>query len=218
MTLGELLLSILPLVLIAPISPALFVQSSTIVMEQGPKAIGQFLAGNIVVLLVLGPASIGLLGVSVTDWADRELRSDRVGIVLALLLVAYGTYVLVNMIRHRHGFVAKLGPRHALPDHGLFAYGALNAATDFTGLPIYIAINQQIGIAQVDFNVKTLLFVVASAFFLMPIWLPWALYRRMSNFKGVVDKISRQLSAITQWSTLIGCFGGALILFWNSMK
>lgn len=218
MTLGQLLLWIVPLALVSMLSPVMFVQASTIQNEHGPKGTWQFLGGNVVVLAVVGTVSVGLFGQAAVNWVGRELASTCVDAVLGVLLLGYGCYLVAVTVRARKHPERGEHQQVAIPENGLFAFGLLGAATDATGLALYISIAQRIGAAAISWVTRVILLVLVGAVTLWAAWAPLVL-GRMKGFQAVAARISRQLSVITRWTALVGCFlGGTLLLlhaFWS---
>ena len=211
MSFAELLAWILPLTLLASLSPLMLVQSATIELEHGPQGVLQYLAGNVVVMAALGTATMGLLGVAASDWVSRELASKRVDAVLAGLLLVFGLRLLVLTVReHRQSAAANSGSV-AIPSKGLFTFGLLGAATDLSGLPIYISIAQRIGVTAISWPERAFTLLVVTTIVLCPAWLPLAL-PRARGLQTIVTRIGRQLSVGTRWATMIGCFLGAGLL------
>lgn len=227
---GELLAWIVPLTLLGTLSPMMLVQAATIRQQHGLRGNLLFLSGIGVVFAVLGVASMGLLGASAADWAERELASKRVDAVLATLLAAYGSYLVFTSLRARRerklsplpdgqpgGRVIATDdlPAVSIPEKGLFLYGFLTTATDLAGLPIYIAIAQRIGSAAIGWPLKVLTLLVCSVVILSPAWLPMALHH-VSGYKNLIERIRRPLAAVSHWSALLGSFAGAALLYWHA--
>ena len=84
----ELITTITPFVLLASVSPIVLLNASTAVSTRGQRGGWQFFAGNLIVLVLLGSASVGALGTAATDFADREIASETVDRFLGLGLIA----------------------------------------------------------------------------------------------------------------------------------
>lgn len=227
---GELLAWIVPLTLLSTLSPMMLVQAATIRQQHGLRGNLLFLSGIAVVFAALGVASMGLLGASAVDWAERELTSKRVDAVLGTLLVGYGGYLVITSLHARRdrrldsrtdgrrgGRVTGNDetPPVSIPEKGLFAFGLLSTITDLTGLPIYIAIAQRIGVTEIDWLLKVLTLLACNVVILSPAWLPMALHHS-GRYQDLVDRIRRPLAALAHWAALFGCFAGAALLYWHA--
>lgn len=217
MSFGQLLAWILPLTLLASLSPLMFVQSATIELEHGPRGVLQYLAGNVVVMAMLGTATMGLLGNEASDWVAGELASKKVDAVLAGLLLVFGLRLLLLTIRERRQPGVARSASVAIPSKGLFTFGMLGAATDLSGLPIYISIAQRIGVSAISWPQRVLTLLAVTAIVFCPAWLPLVL-RRRRGFQTLVTKVGRQLSAATRWATLLACFLGAALLGYHALS
>lgn len=218
MNLGQLLVWIVPLTLVSMLSPVLFVQAATIQNEHGSKGTWQFLGGNVAVLAVVGTASMGLFGQTVSNWVGHELASTFVDAVLGVLLLGYGCYLVLVIVRARNHPERGKHKQVAIPAHGIFAFGLLGAASDGTGLALFISIAQHVGGAAISWATRVLILAIVAALTLWAAWLPLVL-GRTKGFRDIAARISRQLSVITRWTALAGSFlGGSLLLvhaFWR---
>ena len=103
----------LPLVLIAAVSPVLFLNASRVVEAAGISA-GLYFAGGAVLCLVgLGIPTMGLMGAATSQRVAADLASRGVDLALALVLIAYGAWQVVRSRRNRtrEQTVASTSPR-----------------------------------------------------------------------------------------------------------
>lgn len=98
-SLASLLLYVVPICALAAVSPVLFLNASTIAGRDGARGSRKFLAGNAVVLALVGLPSMGLIGAAGAAFAERELTSSVVDGLLGAVLVAYGVRQWLNRER-----------------------------------------------------------------------------------------------------------------------
>lgn len=220
MTVGGLFGHVLPLVLVAAVSPVMFVNASRITLARDAAAGVRFAAGAGSVLVVLGVTAMGVMGAAVTALVERELASRWVDGVLALVLIGYGVGQLA-----RHYSPSPSQPEPGSPGsspgaastRGVFAAGALGMATNFTSIPLFVSAAQQLSTVQAGLWVRILLLAVASWLVLTPAWLPPVLAKTAHGTGlgiGSGSGIARShLKAVIRWISIGSCFvGGALIL------
>ena len=148
MTVATFLAHSLPLVLIAAVSPVLFLNASRVVQAAGISAGLCFAGGAVLCLIALGIPTMGLMGAATSQLIAADLASRGVDLALALVLIAYGAWQVVRSRRDRTAAGASSGNRDdALPTgaRALFAAGLLGMLTNFTTLPIYLSVAQRIG-------------------------------------------------------------------------
>lgn len=206
---GALALSILPLTLLAAISPIVFLNASTVASNTGMRGAAQFVGGNLLVLGVIGAASMGLLGAAAASFTERELASRTVDALLALLLVGYG----VRLLR-RHTTPAPADPGD--PHRGVFAWGAIGMATNFTTLPLYVAVAQRLGSSPLPVEVTVPCLVASTAVVLTPAWLPALLLRLAPSRVGVKDRGRARVARWTRVASIAACGVGGTFLLWHA--
>ncbi|MBD4632436.1 hypothetical protein GUG51_17635, partial [Xanthomonas citri pv. citri] len=132
-----------------------------------------FVSGAGLVLGAIGVTSFGLLGSAATDFASRQLASRTVDRVLGVLLFLFGCYLArTKWVSHRvqKSRVKKTsGPRSA-GAHGMFTWGALGMATNFTTIPLFISSSQRIGTADLPLVVRILTLIISWWIVLIPAW------------------------------------------------
>lgn len=89
----HLVVTLAPLVAFASVSPVVFFSANTAVSSEGQRGGWSFVAGNAVVLRVLGTAFVGMLGTTATEFATRQIASSIVDKLLALVLIGYGVHL-----------------------------------------------------------------------------------------------------------------------------
>lgn len=214
----SMLVSIAPLCLLGAISPVVFLNASSALARGGNAAAARFFAGNLVVLLLLGLASMGLLGTTAANEAEREIASRAVDRFLGLGLLCYGGYLLAQFLRKRSEPVPQQAQQAQQPGtSGDFAGGLLGMATNFTTLPIFMSIGQRIGAVSAPTLLQLLIVVVAAGLVASPAWLPMAM-RRFSPGDGVLSAGTRdRISAATQVLSIVACLAGALYLLLHGL-
>jgi len=87
-TVATFLAHSLPLVLIAAVSPVLFLNASRVVEAAGISAGLCFGGGAVLCLVALGVPTMGLMGAATSQRIAAELASRGVDLALALVLIA----------------------------------------------------------------------------------------------------------------------------------
>ena len=215
--LGGLLVSIAPLTVFAAVSPVIFLNASTVASTGGKASWARFAGGNLVVLLLLGTASMGLFGTSAESLAEQEGESRWVDVVLAGLLLGYGIS-LVLAHRRVHGRPAPDAP--VIPQrgasHGTFMWGAVGMATNFTTLPLFVSVAQRIGLAQVTEPVKVLVLAGTISVVLTPAWLPAALLEIAPAHVEVGTAARRRVARWMSLASIGACLVGSAFLLWHA--
>lgn len=207
-TFFSLLVAVLPLSLVAAVSPVIFLNSSSVLGRGGVPAGLRFLGGNALVLLALGVASMGLLGASAASAAEREIASRAVDRVLGLLLFCYGAYLLVQLVRK-----ATRPPSPQTPAvRGEFSWGALGMLTNFTTLPVYMSLSQRIGAAELPLVVRAVILLFATSIVLTPAWLPIVLRKFSAKGQVLSERSRKKISDLTQIISVAACLIGAAFL------
>ncbi len=206
MTWTSLLWNSIPLVVIAAISPIVFVNASRVTNEAGPAGGVRFAAGAAAVLLVLGAAAMGLVGAAATSLASRGLASRWVDAVLGVLLVAYG----LGQLRRRRGVdTAERGT----VEHRAIAFGALSMATNFTTLPIFVALAQRLGAVGAPAWARILALVALVAAVTVPAWLPAVITVAAPGRGRMSPRTRARIVGTTRAISIGACLlGGLLIL------
>ena len=147
------------LVLVAAVSPVMILNANAAVHGQKQNHGWAFVSGAGLVLGAVGVTSFGLLGNAATGFASRQLASHAVDRVLGVLLFLFGCYLgWKKWGSHRvQKFRGKKisGPRSA-GAHGMFTWGALGMATNFTTIPLFISSSQRIGNADLPLIIRIL--------------------------------------------------------------
>lgn len=207
-----MVLSVIPLALLGAVSPVVFLNATTATANGGPVAGRRLLAGTLCVLAALGIAGMGLLGATAASFAGREIASRAVDAALALVLLGYAALLLSRRLRSRRG-ASVSQPATSGHQRGWFALGAVGMSTNFTTLPLYLALAQRLGAADLLAVVKVALLGVCTAIVLTPAWLPLLMVRvapaRQSFGAGAQARVARWTTA----ASIIACLlGGAFLL------
>jgi hypothetical protein len=218
-TVAAFLAHSLPLVLIAAVSPVLFLNASRVVGAAGIAA-GLFFAGGAVTCLVaLGIPTMGLIGVATSRQVAADLASRGVDLALAVVLIAYGVWQVVRSRRGTAG--ASAGTKDdALPtgSHALFAAGLLGMLTNFTSLPLYLSVAQRIGTVATPWWARALLLVLVIVVVAVPVWLPVGLRAVAPEHSGLRPETRRKIQTATQRISIGACFLGGAVIIWHVLR
>jgi hypothetical protein len=220
-TVATFLAHSLPLVLIAAVSPVLFLNASRVVEAAGISA-GLFFGGGAVLCLVaLGVPTMGLMGAATSQRVAAELTSRGVDLALALVLIAYGAWQVVRSRRDRTAAGASSGNKDvALPTGGraLFAAGLLGMLTNFTTLPLYLSVAQRIGTVATPWWARALLLVLVVVVVAAPVWLPVVLRAVAPGHSRIGPETRRRIQTATQRISIGACFLGGALIIWHVVK
>lgn len=217
---ASLLLWLAPLTLLAMISPVVFLNASTVAAHRGPRGRWQFVAGNALVLIVLGTLSMGLLGVAAEQLAMRELSSRWVdwamGGLLLLLAISLWRGILKDRARHRAGEVTTVQQQPSLP-RSLGGWGALGMVTNLTTVALYVAMAQRIGVSAVSLALRIIVLLVVTVLVLLPAWAPMVLASLLPERATLSAATLRRLLSWTRGFSLIATLVGAVYLMVHAM-
>jgi hypothetical protein len=220
-TLAAFLAHSLPLVLIAAVSPVLFLNASRVVEAAGISA-GLFFAGGAVLCLVaFGIPTMGLMGAATSQRLAADLASRGVDLTLALVLIAYGAWQVARSRRNRTANGASRGSKdEALPTGGraLFAAGLLGMLTNFTSLPLYLSVAQRIGTVAVAWWARALLLVLVIVVVAAPVWLPLGLRAVAPQHSRIRPETRRRIQKATQRISIGACFVGGALIIWHVVR
>lgn len=206
----------LPVSVLAAISPIVFLNASTIASNYGESAAIRFASGNAIVLAVIGLPAMGLLGDGAAAFTERELASSVVDGALGLLLLGYGAYLWRAHIQSTP-HTSEAEQIDEASHHGVLAWGVLGMATNFTTLPLFLAVSQHIGVARVNLAVQLLLLAFAMAVVLTPAWLPAVMLRIAPDRARVSEKVRSKVAASTRIASIVACFFGGAVLVTHAM-
>jgi hypothetical protein len=220
-TLATFLAHGLPLVLIAAVSPVLFLNASRVVGAAGIAAGLRFAGGAVLCLVALGIPTMGLMGAATSQRVAADLASRGVDLTLALVLIAYGAWQLAR--GRRHSSATGASPRNkdeALPTgaRALFAAGLLGMLTNFTSLPLYLSVAQRIGTVTVPWWTRALLLVLAIVIVAAPVWLPVGLRAVAPAHPGLRPENRRRIQTTAQWISIGACFVGGAVIIWHVLS
>ena len=208
-TFVALLGSVWYLVLVAAVSPVMILNASAAVHGQKQNHGWAFVSGAGLVLGAIGITSFGLLGSAATDFASRQLASHAVDRVLGILLFLFGCYLAWKKW-------GSPGPR-STGAHGMFTWGALGMATNFTTIPLFISSSQRIGTADLPLIVRILTFIVSWWIVLVPAWLPIVVDRLRPNSSGISGRTRERIGHWTSVASIIACLGSGIIIVWTTL-
>lgn len=204
---SQLVVAVAPVAAIAAVSPIMFLNGSAVRSRHGRLGALQFVAGNLLVLLAMGVACMGLLGAAVESFTERQIASRGVDAVLGLLLVGFGVFQLMGRRS------APASAVHSARQRGDFAWGVLGMATNYTSLPLFISVAQRIGTAQLTVGRRLLVLVLASVVVATPAWLPAALAEIRPGHAGVSSRTQLRVATATRVASIAACLlGGAFLV------
>jgi hypothetical protein len=220
-TVATFLAHSLPLVLIAAVSPVLFLNASRVVQAAGIAAGLCFGGGAMLCLVALGIPTMGLMGAATSQQVAADLASRRVDLALALVLIAYGAWQVVRSHRHRSAAGDSSETKdHALPTGGraLLAAGLLGMLTNFTTLPLYLSVVQRIGTVAVPWWARSLLLILVIVIVATPVWLPVGLRAVVPKHSGLRPETQRKIQTATQRVSIGACFLGGAVIIWHVLS
>jgi threonine/homoserine/homoserine lactone efflux protein len=221
MTVAAFLVHSLPLVLLAAVSPVLFLNASRVVEAAGISAGLCFGGGSVLCLVALGIPTMGLMGAATSQLVAADLASRGVDLTLALVLIAYGAWQLARSRRNRTATDTSHGNKdEALPRGGraLFAAGLLGMLTNFTSLPLYLSVAQRIGTVAAPWWAQALLLVMVVVVVAAPVWLPVGLRAVAPKHSGIKPETRRRIQTATQRISIGACFVGGALIIWHVLR
>ena len=211
---GGLLAAVLPLSLVGAVSPVILLKGYNAVSEGGTKGAWRFIVGNVIVLAVIGGASMGLLGTSTVSYAEREVASRAVDRFLGLLLICYAVHLGVQFRRSRATRDTEDTPEMS----GWLSLGLTGMATNFSTLPVFMSAAQRLGASDVFWLVRGLLRMVVIVIVALPAWLPLLLTRVAHGRGQLSDRLRQCISEGTQIMTIVACVLGAGFLMLHGLQ
>jgi hypothetical protein len=211
----------LPLVLIAAVSPVLFLNASRVVEAAGISAGLCFAGGAVLCLVALGIPTMGLMGAATSQLVAAGLASRGVDLTLALVLITYGAWQVAQSRRNRTDTGASHGDKdEALPtgSRALFAIGLLGMLTNFTTLPLYLSVAQRIGTVAAPWWARALLLVLVVVVVAAPGWLPVGLSAVAPEHFRIRPETRRRIQTATQRISIGACFVGGALIIWHVLK
>lgn len=207
-----LLQHVVPVSLIAAVSPVLFLNALR-ATEGGGRAAGlRFLAGAGVVLLAVGIAMMGVIGASAATFVSAELASDWVDTALAVVLIGYGLW---QLRAPRSTPTAAKAPGPSGHDRGAFGAGVLGMITNFTTLPLYLSVAQRTGAADIGVPLQIIVLVSCTALVLAPTWLPLVLPRGQGKVR-LSPHIRHRIQELTHAVSVGACLLGGALILWHA--
>lgn len=211
--LGELLSFVLPLAVLAAISPIVFLNASTVATNYGVPGVGRFLTGNAIVLVLIGVPSLGLLGDAAASFTRRELASQVVDGVLGLALLTYGGWLWHSRVRAARATTSERDQASEAARRGLIAWGALGMITNFTTLPLYLSICGHIGASVLNAFWQAVVLAAAIVLILAPAWIPLLLLQIAPGRTRVSERARARVASGTRIASIAACIiGGALLV------
>jgi Sap, sulfolipid-1-addressing protein len=220
-TVAAFLAHSLPLMLIAAVSPVLFLNASRVVEAAGISAGLCFAGGAVLCLIALGIPTMGLMGAATSRLVAAGIASRGVDLALALVLVAYGAWQVARSRRVGTATGASRGNKdEALPTGGreLFAAGLLGMLTNFTTLPLYLSVTQRIGTVAAPWWARALLLVLVVVVVAAPVWLPVGLRAVAPEHSRLRPETQRRIQRVTQRISIGACFVGGALIIWHVLK
>jgi len=220
-TLAAFLAHSVPLVLIAAVSPVLFLNASRVVEAAGISAGLCFGGGAVLCLVALGVPTMGIMGAATSQLVSTGLASRTVDLTLALVLIIYGAWQVVRSRRDRTTTDASRDNKdEALPTslRALLAAGLLGMLTNFTSLPLYLSVTQRIGTVAVPWWARILLLVSVIVVVATPVWLPVGLRAVAPEHSGIKPEMRHRIQTATQRISIAACFVGGALITWHVLR
>ncbi|MFX0537959.1 hypothetical protein ACQBAT_04295 [Ornithinimicrobium sp. Y1847] len=218
MSLVSLLTSVLPLVLLAAVSPMIFVNASTMALGSGSGAVLRYLAGNALVITAVGVIGAGLLGAAFTAFVRREIASHSVDLVIALVLILYGVHLARGLLRgQRRDDPQAARATGSERGRNAFSLGVVGMITNFTTLPLFLSAAQRIGGSGLPFLEVVLVLLLAVAVTLAPAWLPLVLLKVAPGLVRRRGDAPSKSRSIGPWLPVAACFAGGAVLAWRAL-
>jgi hypothetical protein len=212
----------LPLVLIAAVSPVLFLNASRVVEAAGISAGLCFAGGAVLCLVAVGIPTMGLMGgAAASRLVAAGVASRGVDLTLALVLVTHGAWQVARSRRDRTATGASPGNKDdALPTGGraLFAAGLLGMLTNFTTLPLYLSVSQRIGSVVAPWWARALLLALVVVVVAAPVWLPVGLKAVAPERSRIKPETRGRIQTATQWISIGACFVGGAVIIWHVLQ
>lgn len=215
----DLLRGIVPLVLLAAVSPVIFVNAFTVASRGGVPAAARFTVGNAIVLVGLGMLGMGLIGVGSAAAATRELESRGVDAVIAVVMFALGAWFARTWWRERHAAAPRVSPRprprggpSRMDTAGLVGFGVFSMATNFTTIPLALASAQRIGASSLPTTGRLALWLAATAIISAPAWLPAVLMERSGRHADLSERTRARIASVTTLVSATACVVGGVLL------
>jgi threonine/homoserine/homoserine lactone efflux protein len=211
----------LPLVLIAAVSPVLFLNASRVVEAAGISAGLCFVGGAFLCLVALGIPTMGLMGAASSRLVAAGLASRGVDVTLALALITYGAWQVARSRRHQTATdTSHANKDEALPTggHQLFAAGLLGMLTNFTTLPLYLSVAQRIGTVAAPWWARALLLILVVVVVAVPVWLPVGLRALAPEHSRLRPETRRRIQTATQRISIGACFVGGAVIIWHVVQ
>ena len=221
MTVAAFLTHSLPLVLIAAVSPVLFLNASRVIEAAGISGGLCFAGGAVSCLVALGIPTMGLMGTAASQVVAADLASSRLDLALALVLIAFGAWQVVQSRRDRTAAgAASANKDDALPTGGraLFATGLLGMLTNFTTLPLYLSVAQRVGTVSAPWWARALLLFLVIVLVAAPVWLPVGLSAVAPEHSRLGPKTRRRIQTATQRISIGACFLGGAVIIWHVLE
>ena len=222
MTVATFLAHSLPLVLIAAVSPVLFLNASRVVEAAGISAGLCFAGGAVLCLVALGIPTMGLMGAATSQLVAAGIASRGVDLMLALVLISYGAWQVARSRRHRTatGGASPGSKDEALPTgaRALFAAGLLGMLTNFTTLPLYLSVAQRAGSVAAPWWARALLLILVIVVVAAPVWLPVGLRAVAPQHSGLKPETRRRIQTATQRISIGACFVGGALIIWHVLR
>lgn len=203
-----LVFTVFLLSLLAAVSPIVFLNASTVLAHGGASGALRFLAGNYLVVAVLGLAALGLLGASAASLEARLVASRTVDRFLGVALLAYGGLLLYRMWQHR----AQTGQVRRPSGGGEFGWGVLGMATNFTSIPLVLSIGNRLGTQAWPGAARVAVLLFLLVIVVTPAWLPLAISRLTRRRADLRPATRRKVQRTTALISAVACLVGGVVL------
>lgn len=204
----------LPVLLLAAVSPVLFLNASRALTAHGRRGGVLFAIGSALVLALLGVLAMGLMGAAASQAVERELASRAVDAALGALLIVYAGWMLRERRAGETSRRVDEATERSSPSrvHSDFFAGMLGMATNFTTLPLFMSAAQRLGTATGGWLVKVPALALAVLIVALPSWLPIVISILLPRSKGITPARERRIKRATGDISIAACLIGGLVI------
>lgn len=225
--LAALLAWLVPLTVLAMLSPVVFVNASTVAASGDASYRWRFVAGNAAVLVLLGTLTMGLFGATASVLTVRELSSRWFEGVLGVLLAVLAVSLLRSLLhdRRRNGDVAGTGSTTVRPEavvpvtlpRSAAGWGALGMAANLPTTALYVAMAQRVGVAELPWPLRVAVMAVVTVLVLLPAWLPTMLTALAPGRAVLSPRLMRRAAGTMRAVAVVASAAGAVYLLGHAL-
>lgn len=233
---GGLVVWLVPLTLLAMISPVVFLNATTVATNAGAGYRWRFVGGNAFVLLALGTLAMGLFGAAAQQATVRELSSRWVDALLAGLLLVLAV-TMIRGLRHDRAraraadapddvpsatrptaagppaaAAAGAGAGPASLPRSPAGWGAIGMAANLPTIALYVAMATRIGVTDLPLPVRIGVLAIVTAMVLVPVWAPIVLATVAPGHAALGPQAVQRVSSWSRVFAAVASLAGAIYL------